>query len=249
MSKRETHFADGGEAYANFRPTYPESLAKALAEAAPSRGLAIDVGCGTGQLSALLADQFDAVVASDISADQIANATPHDRIAYHVAPAHQIPVEDASAHLITVAQAAHWLDLDPFYGEVCRVAAPGAVLALITYGVMNVEGPLADRFNHFYWEELKGHWPPERRHVENGYANLAFPFEPIELPELSIERTWSLEPFLGYLTTWSAVKAARKNGAGDTVDSFEADARSLWGDPSTVYDIAWPLSLRLGRVQ
>ena len=45
-------FAEGGDAYSRFRPEYPAELASFLASMAPGKALAIDVGCGSGQLTA-----------------------------------------------------------------------------------------------------------------------------------------------------------------------------------------------------
>ncbi|TAH41680.1 MAG: class I SAM-dependent methyltransferase, partial [Betaproteobacteria bacterium] len=67
-------FDQGGQAYARFRPEYPPQLAAFLASVAPDARLALDVGCGNGQLTRLLADHFAAVVGLDPSADQIAHA-------------------------------------------------------------------------------------------------------------------------------------------------------------------------------
>ena len=73
-------FAQGGSAYAKFRPSYPAELATFLALVAPDKNLAVDVGCGTGQLTAQLASHFSQVVGLDPSADQLANAIQHPRV-------------------------------------------------------------------------------------------------------------------------------------------------------------------------
>jgi SAM-dependent methyltransferase len=125
-------FEQGGRAYARFRPEYPPQLAAFLASIAPDKRMAVDVGCGNGQLTKLLAPHFDAVVGLDPSADQIANIIPNERITYQCAPAEQLPLADSSASLITAAQAAHWFDLPSYYREARRIAMPGSVLALIS---------------------------------------------------------------------------------------------------------------------
>ncbi len=241
-------FESGGANYARYRPTYPKALADSLGALAPARGLAIDVGCGTGQLSVDLGQVFEAVLAVDPSADQLANALAHPKVRYAEGSAEALPAEDASADLVTVAQAAHWFDLPVFYEEVRRVARPGAVLALITYGVPFIDGPAQERFHGFYWDELFDHWPAERRLVENSYRDLAFPFTPLEAPDLVTERDMPLDAFLSYLETWSGVKAARRTGHGALVDRFEDDVRAAWGPPETAYRVTWPITQRQGRL-
>src|SRR6202008_1439654 len=124
-----------------------------LAEVAPDRRLAVDVGCGSGQVTRQLATHFDAVIGVDPSTDQLAHAAAHGRVRYVEAPAERLGLPGACASLVTAAPAPHWFDLPEFYAEVRRIAAPGAVLALVTYGVARFEPELEARFQQFYRDE------------------------------------------------------------------------------------------------
>ena len=77
-----------------------------------------DVGLRYGQAAQALANFFDKVIASDASAQQIAQCPTHPGVAYQVASAEQAPLADASVDLITVAQALHWFDHARFFAEV-----------------------------------------------------------------------------------------------------------------------------------
>lgn len=240
-------FAQGGDAYAAYRPEYPPALAAALAHHAPDRRLAVDVGCGSGQLTRLLATHFDAVIGLDPSADQLAHAVPHEKITYTCAPAERLPIADGSVGLITAAQAAHWFDLPAFYAEARRIAVPQGAIALVTYGVLRTTDPeINARFDQFYREEIGPHWPPERRLVDSGYAGIAFPFDERPLPSMSINLTPNLAGFLGYISTWSAVRRAEAAGRRDLLDAFARDMTALWGDPSTLRPVSYPIQGRLG---
>jgi SAM-dependent methyltransferase len=241
-------FDQGGRAYARFRPEYPRELAACLASVAPDHQAAVDVGCGNGQLTQLLVPYFDRVIGLDPSADQIANAIPNERIDYQCAPAEQLPLADASASLITAAQAAHWFDLPAFYREVRRIGMPGAILALISYGVLKLEPLLDDRFQKFYWEEIGPYWPPERKLVDTGYATVDFPFEELTPPSLEIRLEWHLSEFLGYLLTWSAVRSAKEAGKEELFMEFANDMAAAWGDPNLRRSISWPINMRIGRL-
>jgi SAM-dependent methyltransferase len=219
-------------------------LADALAKISPTTNLALDVGCGTGQLSVLLAERFNKVIATDASAAQIEKATPHKNLTYRTALAENSGLENSSVDLIAVAQAAHWLDLEKFYTEVRRIAKPNAAIALITYGVLHVEGENIDAIVHeFYWKTIGPYWPPERRHVEEGYCNLSFPFRETKFPNLAIEVDWRLQDLIGYVKTWSAVTAAQK----DPVVDFEKALRKEW-ENNERRRVNWPLSVRIGHV-
>jgi SAM-dependent methyltransferase len=243
------HFSSGSGAYAAYRPTYPAALVDFLASISPGRARAWDCGCGTGQLSVLLADRFRQVVATDASASQIDTAQPHPGVTYRTALAQDSGLPDACVDLVTVAQAAHWFDLAPFYEEVKRVSQPGAAVALISYGVLHVEGDAVDAIvQHFYHHVVGPYWPPERRHVEEGYRGLPFPFREIQSPALAIEVNWQLSDLLGYVDTWSAVKAAEKALGTEVLDEFRASLGDVWGDSELGRKVTWPLSLRVGNV-
>lgn len=241
-------FDRGGADYARRRPDYPAELAAWLAESAPKRKCALDVGCGTGQLTRLLADAFDAVTGFDPSADQLANAAAHPRVRYVCAPAEKLDVPDGCADLITAAQAAHWFDLPAFYAEARRVAAPGAILALISYGAPEFDPALNSRFQRFYAEEIGPYWPAERRLVDSGYRDLAFPFREIEPPRLEIRRDWDLAALLGYIGTWSATRRAREAGAEAVLTRFADDLAQAWGDPTKTRLIRWSINGRICRL-
>ncbi|MFT0531680.1 class I SAM-dependent methyltransferase [Castellaniella hirudinis] len=241
-------FEQGGRAYARFRPEYPPQLTAYLASLAPDKRMAVDVGCGNGQLTRCLAPHFNAVVGLDPSADQIANIVPDARITYQCAPAEQLPLPDGSASLITAAQAAHWFNLPGFYQEARRIAAPGCVLALISYGVLNLEPALDERFQRFYRDEIGPYWPPERKLVDTGYATIDFPFEELVAPPLEIKAHWHLTEFLGYLLTWSAVRRAKEAGREAVLLGFAGDISSAWGDENVRRTITWPINMRIGAL-
>jgi ubiquinone/menaquinone biosynthesis C-methylase UbiE len=124
------HFSDRAAGYARARPRYPPQLFSALAGLTGARRLAWDCGTGNGQAAIGLAEHFDRVHATDASAAQLRQAEAHPRIRYEEAPESASGLAGHSADLVTVAQAAHWFDLDAFYREVNRVLRPGGVLAL-----------------------------------------------------------------------------------------------------------------------
>lgn len=241
-------FDQGGADYARYRPDYPDDLAQYLASLAPDRDLAVDVGCGNGQFTCQLGDHFGAVIGLDPSADQIAHAAPHHRVRYACAPAEALPLPDRSASLVTAAQAAHWFDLPAFYGEARRIATQGAIIALVSYGVCQLEPEINGRFLTFYRQEIGRYWPPERRLVDSGYADIDFPFATQAAPAMAIRRTWTAAEFLGYVSTWSATRRALDAGQEALLADFARDLLALWSDPAQARPVQWPISVRAGRL-
>lgn len=247
MTAFKDHFSSHAAAYAAYRPAYPPALAAWLAGIAPVTGDALDVGCGSGQLALLLAQHFRQVIATDPSARQIASAAPHPRIDYRVAPAEASGLPDASIDLLTAAQAAHWFDLPAFFTETRRLLRPGGVVALISYAGMEHRGPIEPIVERFRLETLEDYWPPERAMVENGYSDIALPFAPITPPEFAIELSWPLATMIGYLDTWSAVRAMEARIGRGPFDDVVAELTAAWGDPDAHRTIRWPLTIVAGR--
>lgn len=250
MHTFKDHFSQHSADYASYRPRYPARLGNELAALCPMRELALDCGCGSGQLSVVLARMFDQVVATDASTEQIASAEPCRNVTYRVAPAEESHLPSHSVDLVTVAQAVHWFDLESFYVEVHRLLKPAGVLAFITYGRLVVNDETCNSIvENFYGNTLAPFWPPERELVETGYRTLAFPFDEVALPVMRMEADWALEPLVGYISTWSACNALKKAEGSSTFEDFVSQLARVWGDQSGTKVITWPLTVRAGRLR
>jgi SAM-dependent methyltransferase len=242
------HFSGLAPAYASCRPGYPGELFDYLAALPQRRELAWDCAAGNGQATLPLTRFFHRVVATDASAAMLDQAPRHPNIEYRVATAEQSGLESASADLITVAQALHWLEIDPFYAEAERVLTAGGVLAVWTYGTQHLDDEVIDKvLGRFYTDVVGPYWPRERRHVESGYRTLPFPFAELVAPPFVMEEEWTLPELLGYLRTWSATQRFHEARGRDPVDQLTGEVAPLWGDPAAVRRIRWPLRLRVGR--
>lgn len=242
------HFSGHAIAYAEARPLYPKALFEWLGAMAPSRERAWDAGCGNGQASVALAGLFGEVHATDPSATQIAAAAPHPRVHYSVEAAESCSLPDQSADLVTVAQALHWFDIERFVAEVRRVARPGALLAAWCYGLMRIDRGIDPMILDFEHRIVGPWWPPERRHIDAGYATLVLPFEPLTPPVLSMWQDWTLAQTLAYLGTWSAVQRHDAATGTNALAMLEPALTVAWGDPGTPRRVEWPLAVVAQRV-
>jgi len=244
----QDYFSASAAGYALHRPTYPPQLIDFLAGACSQTHTVWDCGCGSGQLSVLLAELFQQVIATDPSSAQLANARQHPRVEYRLGSAEASGLPDRSLDLAVAAQAAHWFDLPGYYAEVRRVTKPGGIIALVTYGNVVTDGDILRVLRDFYKNVTGPYWPPGRKHVEDSYRSFAFPFEELKPPQLEIRREWDLAAMLGYVDTWSATIALRQAKGDAPVEQFRQDLAEVWGAKETVRVIRWPLSMRLGRV-
>jgi SAM-dependent methyltransferase len=242
------HFSDHADRYEAFRPTYPDALFTYLASLVPTHELAWDCATGNGQAALGLTPHFDAVVATDASPQQIAQAHPHPKVSHLVAPAEHTPLKDASVDLVTVALALHWFDHDRFYEEVRRVVRPGGVLACWTYHLQTVSPEVDVVVRWLYADILRPFWTPEVRHIENGYRSLPFPFEEITPPRFRLVQKWDVNRLVAYMGTWSGSQRYRKETERDPIDEIREELTAAWGDPTEEREVAWDLHLRVGRI-
>ena len=233
--------------YAASRPTYPTELFDWLARESPALDQAWDVATGNGQAAIGLTAHFAHVIATDISATQLENATSHPRVEYRVAPAEESGLAADSIDLVTVAAAIHWFDLPRFYREVRRVLRDGGVLAAWTYHVVRVESPLQDVLEPFYRDVVGPYFAPGARMVDARYEGLGMPGEALEPPPLWVTVRWAPDQVLRYVRTWSGVHAYQAaHGADPVVDIETAVRDALGGDaPAT---LRFPLYVRAVRM-
>jgi SAM-dependent methyltransferase len=233
--------------YARFRPTYPPALFTWLAGQAPARGLAADVGTGSGQAACGLAEHFAQVIALDPSAEQLANAPPHPRVEYRRGSAEATGLPAGAADLVVAAQAFHWFPHAPFFAEVRRVVKPGGLLALWCYQIPEVTPAVDQVVRELYLDYLDAYWEPERRLVEDGYGQVRFPFAEVPAPGFDMRLTWSFEQLAGYLGTWSPLKRYIEARGEDPLALVLPRLAAAWGD-APEREARWPLTVRAFRI-
>lgn len=142
-----TAFNDAAQEYERGRPAYPsEAIDSLIRELGLDRqSVVVDLAAGTGKLTRALTPRFDEVIAIEPLAamrEQLTRAAPAARALEGTAE--RMPLADASADAIFVAQAFHWFDGRRALDEIARVLKPGGGLALL--------------WNTTPWERREGAW-------------------------------------------------------------------------------------------
>lgn len=130
-------FSAGAAAYDRARPAYPAEAVRWLVDGvsidAGSR--IVDLGAGTGKLTALLVPLGARTIAVEPVEPMrltIAEALPSVRVVAGTAEA--MPLADATADAVVVAQAFHWFDGPVALAEIRRILRPRGRLGLMWNG-------------------------------------------------------------------------------------------------------------------
>jgi hypothetical protein len=128
------------------------------------------------------------------------------------------------------------------------VLRDGGLVALWTYEKFRVDPAVDAAIDRFYTEVIGPYWPPERRHVEQAYRTLPFPYEELATPAFDLCLHWDAATTLHYVGTWSAVQRYRAALDADPLPQLQALLEAAWPGGG-VRELHWPIHLRLGRVQ
>jgi len=232
--------------YARYRPTYPDELFRYLASISSAHRLALDCATGNGQAARGLVDYFEAIIAFDLSMDQLKQASTHQKISYLAARAEAIPVERGLFDLVIVTEALHWFDPTAFYSEVKRVLKPGGIFAALAYHLLETDPDIDRIVARYYTQVLGPYWSPGIRLVEEKYQTLPFPFSEKQAPELKMETSWNLHETLGFLASWSATTRFMAINGYHPLQAIESELLAAWGNPENRRILTWPLTLKVG---
>jgi SAM-dependent methyltransferase len=250
MSSAVDHFSSTSREYSFSRPTYPDVLYRFLNDITPNKDIAWDCATGNGQAAIGLCKYFKNVIASDASKGQLEYQFNRNNIMYEMFPAEKADIRDNSVDLITVAQAAHWFDLDKFYREVTRISKSNGVLAIWSYGMDKIDNDInkiSERLN-VGGDILGRYWPRETNYVKDDYKTIPFPFKEIPAPKFEMTVNWNLDDLVCYMQTWSAVKRFSMEKKFNPLSLIMEELERLWGKRDKRKVVKWVINLRVGKI-
>jgi SAM-dependent methyltransferase len=162
--ERSRLFDQEAERYDRFRPRYPDAVVDALLGPERSGLKVLDVGCGTGIASRLMAERGAQVLGVEVAPRMAEIARSHG-IDVEVGAFEDWEPAGRTFDRVTSAQAWHWLDLPVATVKAASVLRPGGRLCLI-WNAGSHPDDLADALAEVYALAL-----PSRVHaVFRGYA-------------------------------------------------------------------------------
>ena len=122
------------EVYETSRPPYPPDAVTWLAENLRLRpgAVVVDLAAGTGKLTRLLLPTGATVLAVEpvVGMRQVLRRL-FPSVPTVAGTAESLPLRSSSLDAVCVAQAFHWFDAEPAFGELRRVLRPGGRLGLV----------------------------------------------------------------------------------------------------------------------
>lgn len=121
-------YAGSAPYYAQGRMPYPPAIATILLESLGLDGFGsyLDIGCGPGSLTILLAPLFESATGIDADPDMIREASMlAPNITWRCMRAEELPSDIGPQRLITFAQSFHWMDRNKVAGVARRMLVPG----------------------------------------------------------------------------------------------------------------------------
>ena len=209
-----TASAEVAGAYERGRPTYPEDAVRWLAGDEPRD--VVDLGAGTGKLTralVALGHRVTAVEPLTEMREQLQEAVPG--VVAVSGNAESMPLDDASADVVSCAQAFHWFDHAVALPEIARVLRPGGRLALVWNSRDDCE-PWVAQLSEIIGNETVGPTDVVAPIDASGF------FEPVETNELHFEQALDRATLLDLVLSRSY---CAKLPQGDREPIFEAVGR------------------------
>ncbi|XP_026528188.1 putative methyltransferase DDB_G0268948 [Notechis scutatus] len=215
--------------------------------------LGVDVGCGSGQNTVLLAKYFEKVVGTDVSEAQIEEAkrAAHPlNVSYLARPAEELPFEDNSVDLITAFSAVHWFDFPRFIKEMDRILKPSGCFILCS-NTLDMEwhyGDQSEKLTEIFKEvqaQLLPYTHERVKYVSDDYKTIfdALPFEDKErITDIVDKVPKSVSELLGYLQSFSmyhCLLKAQPEAAKSLIQNTEQRILETMGvsSPETMLEI------------
>ncbi len=241
-------FDDVAELYAATRSGYPAEIVDfAIRTAGLVPGAAVlEVGCGTGQLTASLVGRGFEVTALDIGPSLVAAAQlalGASAATFVASSFEDFAAPEGSFDLIVCATAFHWIDPDVRFSKSARLLRPGGWLALLGTGE-RYDDPVGAGLLHLWItrSDDRGAWARQPQLTDADGINGSGLFEPAIVQTHQRRATMSAGTVVGIENT----RATALSWPREERQEFTAQLRELLADRAEV-QLTQQTSLTMAR--
>lgn len=156
-ARQGSSFAPVAAEYDRGRPDWPAAVLDAAASVLdlPPGVRVVDVGAGTGKLTARLAERFRVLAVEPLAAMRELLAARVPGVPVLDGSAEELPVPDGSVQAVFVAEAFHWFDGPRALAEAARVVRPaGGIVLLWNVPAGGWDPPLPERARRLVREAI-----------------------------------------------------------------------------------------------
>ncbi|MET4483377.1 class I SAM-dependent methyltransferase [Bradyrhizobium sp. F1.13.3] len=255
------HYQTLGEHYDKERPGYPisavhEIAARALALRHSSRKV-VDVGCGTGIFTRMLAGALDPsleVFGLEPSSTMIGRAIEATKtiraIRFVQSPAEHLPFDDRTVGVITAASAAPLFDRTLFYAEAHRILVDTGLLAILQNKRRHETGFFRS-FELFLEKFVPGYRTGTCADARGGYSVANFDaelasdnrFSKVMVQKWDWPRTFTTESFEAFALSTIQLKIARAAHGNDIIINELRSILSRHCNASGTIDVTYSAEL------
>lgn len=186
-------FEGTAKGYTKYRGEYPEDTIKTIIAKvnANGNGRLLDIGCGDGRLTLLLAKYFKEIVAVDISPEMIEEGTRRAKeagisnINWIIQSADNLDDSIGIFDCITIAQALHWFNAERVLSLSYRILAERGAIVLV--GGKSIWNYAPTKWEEKIIEIIKKYLGPERRTVQGKFNVSQKPYD-VYLEEIGFKQ-------------------------------------------------------------
>jgi SAM-dependent methyltransferase len=223
-ARRRSSFGTAAAAYAEFRPDYPAQAVRwCLAPVGRDLGSlrVLDLGAGTGKLTAILTElgtEVTAVEPDPAMLAELRRGLPF--VPARPGSAESIPLPDASVDAVLCGHAMHWFDMSRALPEIARVLAPGGILGAL-WNSDDDRVPWVAGLQEV-WGEVAPPSLSRSRAADFGPAQFAPLFSPTERAEFANAQPLTADTYVELMGTHSLVLVMAPQERAATLDRIRA---------------------------
>jgi ubiquinone/menaquinone biosynthesis C-methylase UbiE len=199
------NFAKLVDSYAKYRRDYPEKSYKLIYNFCPSvEAIVLDIGCGTGIVTKHLSSYYKNITGTDREIAMTDFAKDDNKnLKFISAKAEELPFENESFDLVTVATAYHWFDFDLAGKEIFRVLKPSGKMCVFWRMDISKSRNYLPQFAYDNLIKLISIIPKASREPITEEIFTRVGFSNVKKEEFAFEDTYTKEEILGYVQSHS----------------------------------------------